>query len=89
MNAMGTTKDTSPTKTGNWSHHEMAKIEEKNPEVLAKKIIEQGRSLEKSKSTEALAILSPRSINNTSHVTAPTGSVEAVSYTHLTLPTKA
>ena len=35
------------------------KIDEKNPEVLAKKIIAQGRNLEKSKSSAML--LSPRS----------------------------
>ena len=68
-------KDNSPTKTGNWSHHEMAKIEEKNPEMLAKKIIEQGRNLEKSKSSEGIPIVSPRSIHS-SHVTPQTGSVE-------------
>ena len=38
---------------------EMGKIDEKNPEVLAKKIIAQGRNLEKSKSSAML--LSPRS----------------------------
>ena len=37
---------------------EMGKIDEKNPEVLAKKIIAQGRNLEKSKSS---LLLSPRS----------------------------
>ncbi len=33
---------------GDWHATTMAKIEEKNPEVLAKKILEQGRTLEKS-----------------------------------------
>ena len=37
----------------------VGKIDEKNPEVLAKKIIAQGRNLEKSKSSAML--LSPRS----------------------------
>ena len=69
-------KDTSPTKQGNWSHSDVTKIEEKNPEILAKKIIEQGRCLEKSKSNEALSVLSPRSINTVSHTTAPNGGVE-------------
>ena len=71
----GSAKDTSPTKQGNWTHPEVTKIEEKNPEILAKKIIEQGRSLEKSKSSETLAILSPKNINNACHVTQ-TGGVE-------------
>ena len=68
-------KDSSPTKAGNWSQTEL-KIEEKNPEALAKKIIEQGRNLEKSKSTDAIGILSPRSINNVCHATPKTGAVE-------------
>lgn len=75
-NTSGTIKDTSPTKQGNWSHSEVNKIEEKNPEILAKKIMEQGRCLEKSKSSEALSVLSPRSVNNVTHGIAPSGGVE-------------
>ena len=71
----GSAKDLSPTKQGSWTHPEATKIEEKNPEILAKKIIEQGRSLEKSKSSETLSILSSKNINSACHVTQ-TGGVE-------------
>lgn len=74
-NNVGSVKESSPSKQSNWTHPEVTKIEEKNPEILAKKIIEQGRSLEKSKSNEALAILSPKHINNPCHITH-TGGVE-------------
>ena len=40
-----------PTSSSQAFSTEVAKIEEKNPEMLAKKIIAQGRSLEKSKIT--------------------------------------
>ena len=66
----------SPTKQGNWSNLGAVKIQERNPEVLAKKIIEQGRNLEKSKSSETSAILSPRSRVNSSYIPAPSSGVE-------------
>ena len=79
-NTTSSIKDASPNKAGNFakslSHHDITKIEENNPEMLAKKIIEQGRSLEKSKSTEALSVLSPKSINNVCNITPQSSGVE-------------
>merc|ERR1712223_1131333 len=56
-------KDENIPSSGTIITSEVAKIEEKNPEMLAKKIIAQGRSLEsksKDRTTSATTMLSPR-----------------------------